>query len=107
MLAKDRFDRTHGGSHQAKIVAQEDSMCLHGILRAAIYKKGKIVLPFGTQTMRIMLRILTLILSERPKLISAGDDTEAFPRQTACQYPKTPIQLFESVVEQDFLSRFV
>lgn len=67
ILHKDLFDRTHGGSHQAKIVAKEGSMRLHGILRAAIYKKGKVILPVRTHTMRIYVEVFDSVPFRAPQ----------------------------------------
>ena len=87
--------------NQRKMFRQEGGLCLHWILRAAIYRKGTVVLPIGTFSIPEMLEFLAVFVSKRPDLISTGDDTGALPLHIACQRPKTPIQLIEFLVEQD------
>ena len=125
MVAKDRFGRTpldeafrqednperhHITSallnqYTVNVVSREGGLCLHWILRAATYKKRKVTLPVGTLTIERMLEfllvLLTLSASVGLNLIFRCDDTGALPLHTACQYPKSPIQLIAFLVEQD------
>ena len=88
-----------------KIVVQEGDLCLHWILRAAIYQKDNVTLPVGTLTIEQMLAfllvLLTLMESAGLNLSSRGDVTGALPLHIACQNPNTPIQLIEFLVERD------
>ena len=58
-------------------------------------------MPVGTLAIEHMLAFLTLFESVQENLYFTIDDSGSLPLHIACQYPETPIQLIEFLVEQD------
>ena len=83
------------------VASHEGDVCLHWILRTAVYKSGKIVLPVATLKLEHMLALLAWFVSGQSNVISALDENRALPLHTACRNAKTPIQLIQFLVEQN------
>ena len=85
------------------VAADKGALSLHWILSTAKYVNGLIELPVGSLLpVEHLMALRTLFLSERSDLLTMVDnDTKATPLHCACQNPETPIEVIQSLVDQD------